>query len=121
MNNPLLAIHALGAQVRLSPGQGLIVAGLDRLPRERAEAVLSLARQHKAALLAALRPQATAPADASVCSLTRGVVTLEVDHGPACRFCAGLRRGPEWCDWPGCPLHQHARGRETVCHGAPSA
>lgn len=57
---------------------------------------------------------APAPQPTDTCILYRGVATLEVDHRPACELCAGLRAGPERCDWAGCPIHAHVRPRATV-------
>ncbi|MBI5524133.1 MAG: hypothetical protein HY910_16020 [Desulfarculus sp.] len=43
-----------------------------------------------------------------------GVVELAVDHGLACGFCAGQRRGPQWCDWPPCPLYAHVARQRAL-------
>lgn len=58
--------------------------------------------------------RAPAPQPAGACALHLGVCELEVSHGPACTMCAGLKGGPERCDWPACPIYDHVRPRSTV-------
>ena len=54
----LAALIELGAKPRLAPDGRLVVAGLDRLSRDRAARALELARAHKGEVMAELKAEA---------------------------------------------------------------